>query len=117
MFNAQSTRGGRRRRLIYLFTEGVAYRLVNRTGSPRGFSRVQSLHKSQNVKNIYNACTYTLYKRKTYKHNPKVSPFGSALLRKTPRKATKEEKEEEEAAEEEECIYFLKAYSPVNRTG
>ena len=52
----------------------------NRTGSPQGFSLVQTLHKLGLPGIQYKTCT--LYKRKTYKHNPKVSPFGIALVKK-----------------------------------
>ena len=61
----------------------MAYSPVNRTGSLHGFSQVQILHKSHNIKKhltyIYKTCTF--YKRKTHKHNPKVSPFGIALVK------------------------------------
>ena len=48
-----------------LFIEGLNCSPANRTGSPQGF---------------YKACTF--YKHKTYKNNPKVSPFGIALINK-----------------------------------
>ena len=47
----------------------MAYSPVNRTGSPQGFSQGQISHKLN-----------TIHKRKTYKHNFKVSPFGIALV-------------------------------------
>ena len=62
--------------LIYLLK---AYSPVNHTGSPQGFSQVQIKHKlntTQNMDTIY------IYKRKIYKPNPKVSPFGIALVKK-----------------------------------
>ena len=40
-----------------------AYSPANRTGSPQGFCETRTLHK-------------------IYKHNPKVSPFGIALIKK-----------------------------------
>ena len=62
---------------IYLFIDLLkAYRPVNRTGSPQGFSQVQISHKLNTIQD------YTLLKRKTYKHNPKVSPFGISLVKK-----------------------------------
>ena len=48
---------------------------VNRTGLPQGFSLNLILHRSL----IYNTKQAHFYKRTTYKHNPKVSPFGIAL--------------------------------------
>ena len=49
-----------------LFIEGLyCYSTANHTGSPQG---------------LYKTCT--LHKHKTYKHNPKVSPFGIALIKK-----------------------------------
>ena len=42
----------------------ISYSPANRTRSPQGF------HK-----------TCTLHKQKTYKYNPKVSPFGIALIK------------------------------------
>ena len=67
---------------IYLFK---AYSPINRTGPPQGFSLKtnQILHKL----NIYKTCTF--YKRKTYKHNPKVSPFDLALVKKKKKKKKK----------------------------
>ena len=44
--------------------------------SPQGFSQVQISHTSWIQ---YKTCT--LHKRKTYKHNPKGSPFGIALVK------------------------------------
>ena len=49
---------------------------VNRSGSPKGFSQVKISHTSQIQ---YKTCT--LLRRKTYKHNPKGSPFGIALVK------------------------------------
>ena len=54
-----------------------AYSPVNRAGSPRGLSLNQILQK---LDIQYKTCT--CYKHKTYKHNPKVSPFGIALIKK-----------------------------------
>ena len=52
-----------------------AYSLVNRTGSPRGFHTLKYRTSRIQYK------TSTLHTRKTYKHNPKVSPFGIALVK------------------------------------
>ena len=56
---------------IYLLK---SYSPVNCTGSPQGFSQVHISNKTYK--------TYILHKRKTYKHNPKVSPFDIALVKK-----------------------------------
>ena len=57
---------------LFIFIE------VNRTGSPQGFSQVQISHKLNTIHTKH--CT--LHKRKIYKYNPKVSPFGIALVKK-----------------------------------
>ena len=54
-----------------------AYSSVNRIGSPQGVSLNQILLKLNTKENMD-----IIYKRKTYKHNPKVSPFGIALVKK-----------------------------------
>ena len=58
--------------LIYLFI--YCWRIAR---SPQGFSQVQISHTSWTQ---YKTCT--LHKRQTYKHNPQVSPFGIALVKK-----------------------------------
>ena len=60
------------RLFIYLFIEDP----VNRTGSPQGFFTNSNL--TEYIQ--YKTCTF--FKRKTYKHNPKVSPFAIALVKK-----------------------------------
>ena len=55
----------------YLFIETP----VNFSGSPQGFLQVRISHKLNAIQNMH-----IIYKRKTYKHNRKVSPFGIALV-------------------------------------
>ena len=55
----------------------LAYSAVNRSRSPQGFSQIQISHT-----NWIEYKTCTLHTRKTYKHNPKGSPFGIALVNK-----------------------------------
>ena len=63
--------------IIYLFIEGLyCYSPNNRTGSPQGFSLSQILHKLNTIQNNAH-----IYKRKTSKHNTKISPFGIALVK------------------------------------
>ena len=50
---------------------------VDRTGSPQCFALNQILQKLK-----YNTKHAHFDKRKTYQHNPKVSPFGIALIKK-----------------------------------
>ena len=64
-----------RRRRPYLLK---AYSPVNRTGSPQGCPQVQISHKLNTIQNMH---ILIIYKRKTYTHNPKVSPFGIALVK------------------------------------
>ena len=62
---------------IYLFIYLLkAYSAVNRTGSPQGFSQVLNL-----VQVEYSTKHARYIKGKAYKHNPKVSPFGIALVK------------------------------------
>ena len=61
-------------KVIYLYS----YSPVNRTRSPQGFSLNQILQKLNSLQ--YKTCTF--YKRKTYKLNLKVSPFGIAVIKK-----------------------------------
>ena len=49
---------------------------VNRTGSPQCFSQFQISHKLNTIQNMH-----IIYKHKTYKHNPKVSPLNIALVK------------------------------------
>ena len=58
--------------LIYLFIEGLYS-----TGSPQGFSQVQISHKLNVIQNMH----ITVHKRKIYKHHPKVSLFGIAVVK------------------------------------
>ena len=54
----------------------MAYSLVNRTGSPQS-----GLHAKSNIIQVeYNAKQAHFTKVK-HKHNPKVSPFGIALVK------------------------------------
>ena len=65
--------------LLLLFIEGP----VNRTGSPsRLFSSSILTHVGQPAIQYK---THTLYKRKTSKHNPKVSPFRYCSRKKKKR--------------------------------
>ena len=60
---------GRRKlgRLLFIYLLNV-HSLVNRTWSPQGFSLSHILHKLNTIQNMH------IYRRKTYKHNLKVSP-------------------------------------------
>ena len=60
---------------IYLFIEGVCPSQPHRVTSGL-FTR------SNPAQVVIQYKTCTVYKRKTYKHNPKVSPFGIALVNK-----------------------------------
>ena len=62
---------------IYLFIDIV--HPVNRTGSPQGFSLNQILPSE--VEYNTNIAHFTNVKH-YYKHIPKVSPFGIALIKK-----------------------------------
>ena len=61
-----------------------AYSPVNLTGSPQGFLLVQISHIEYNTKYAhYNYIIIIyIYKSKTYKHNPKISPISIALVKK-----------------------------------
>ena len=61
-----------REQLLLLFVEGL-YSLVNRTGSPQGFSLNQILQKLNTIQHMHSL--------QTYQHNPKVSLFGIALIK------------------------------------
>ena len=59
--------------------EGLySYSPINRTGSPQGFSQVQFSHRLNKIQCTKHA-HYTNVKQ--IKHNPKVSPFGIALVK------------------------------------
>ena len=60
-------------KVIYLLK---AYSPVHRTGSPQGFSKVQVSQKLNTIQNMH-----ITFKRRTYKRNPKVIPFGIALVK------------------------------------
>ena len=80
MLYTQSTAKGHiRATQTVLLSQGLFYLLkayspVNRTESPQGF-----FTSSNSIQVEYNT---NMHKRKTYKQNPKVSPFGIALVKK-----------------------------------
>ena len=57
-----------------------AYSPVKRTVTS-GLSSVQISHKLNTIQN-----TNMIFNRKTYKHNPKVTPFGIAVVKNGPKK-------------------------------
>ena len=64
--------------IIYLLK---AHSIINCTGSSSGLFTSSNLTQVEyNTKHAH----YNIYKRKTYKRNPKVSPFGIALVKKWP---------------------------------
>ena len=61
-----------------------AYCPVNCTRSPQGFHKLnlkQVTYKHLDYLEYMQSKICTLYKHKTYKHNPKVHPFGIALIK------------------------------------
>ena len=74
-FKAQAEEGGGKSKHLFIYLL-KAYSPVNRTRSALGFSQVQIATSQIQYK------PYILHKHKTYKHNPKVSPFDTALVKK-----------------------------------
>ena len=60
---------------IYLF---IYWRLISSTAQ----GHLRAFHKFKSYISWIQFKTFSFYKHKTYKHNPKVCPFGIALVKK-----------------------------------
>ena len=69
-----SLNSGRQTCNYYYYYLLKAFNPINHTGSPQGFS-LDLTQVEYNTKYVH-----YIYKHKTYKHNPKVSPFSIALV-------------------------------------
>ena len=63
-------------KISYLFIEGL-YVIAQSTAQ----GHLKAFHKIKSCTSWIQYKTYTLHKRKTYKHNLKVSPFSIALVK------------------------------------